>query len=335
MSDFKSVDVYENVTRDLFESSIIPAGKPAILKGLVAHWPCVRAANESSEALAGYLKHFDSRKPGLVSVCAPEQNGRFFYNEALNGFNFRNFNETVSFAVDWLMANRHKPVVESVYLQALGADIHFPGMISELDMPLLGDAVTPRVWLGNTLRTQTHFDLAANIACHVAGEKVFTLFPPDQLANLYPAPLDRTPAGVPISLVSFEEPDFERFPRFREALKTAVCAPLEPGDGLYIPELWWHHVQTTGPLNMLVNYWWNETRADLVSPYLPIYLAALSHKRLPPEQRKVWRDIYDYFIYEAYGDPLPGLPAEFSTMFAEDLTQAQLNQYKLQLKNLN
>ncbi|MDC7675446.1 cupin-like domain-containing protein [Asticcacaulis machinosus] len=333
MTDFKSVDTYENVTRDVFETIILPKGQPAILKGLVAHWPCVQKAKESVEALAAYLKPFDSRKPALVSVCKPELNGQFFYNDTMDGFNFRNFNETVSFALDWMLAHQHKPDVEAVYLQALAVDVHLPALESEMDMPLLDEGV-PRVWLGNTLRTQTHFDLAKNIACHVAGEKLFTLFPPDQLANLYPGPLDRTPAGVPISMVSMEAPDFKTFPRFRQALDSAVQARLEPGDALYMPELWWHHVQTTGPLNMLVNYWWSENRPELVSPFLPIYMAALSHKRLPPEQRAVWRDMYDYFIFESHGDPLPGVPARVDSLFAEDMTSPQLNQYKLQLKNM-
>lgn len=333
MTDFKSVDSYDNVTRELFETTIVPKNRPAILKGLIAHWPCVQAAKDSPEALGAYLKRFDSRKPGLVSVCAPELKGQFFYNEAMNGFNFRNFNQTISYAVDWLLNNQHKAEVEAVYLQALPVNVHFPTIGSDMDMPLLDSAVVPRVWLGNTLRTQTHFDLAQNIACHVAGEKVFTLFPPDQLANLYPGPLDRTPAGVPISLVSLEEPDFERFPRFQKALDVALQARLEPGDALYMPELWWHHVQTTGPLNMLVNYWWTENRGDLVSPFLPIYMAALSHKRLPPEQRAVWRDLYDYFICDSHGDPLPGMAKGTSTLFAPDLSPAQLNEYKLYLKN--
>ncbi|OYW78579.1 MAG: hypothetical protein B7Z26_09550, partial [Asticcacaulis sp. 32-58-5] len=321
MADFKSVDSYDHVTRDLFENTIVPKGRPAILKGLISQWPCVKAAKESPEALAAYLKPFDSQKPALVSVCKPELNGQFFYNEAKDGFNFRNFNETVTFALDWMLAHQHKSGVEAVYLQALAADIHFPAIGPDMDMPLLDDGVMPRIWLGNTLRTQTHFDLAKNIACHVAGDKVFTLFPPDQLANLYPGPLDRTPAGVPISLVSLENPDFETFPRFRQALEAAMQARLEPGDALYMPELWWHHVQTTGPLNMLVNYWWSENRADLLSPFLPLYMAALSHKRLPPAQRAVWRDMYDYFIYENHGAPLPGIAAGV-TMFADELSPA-------------
>ena len=47
--------------------------------------------------------------------------------------------------------------------------------------------------------------------------------------------IDFTPAGQPLSLVDFHAPDFDRFPRFAEALRHAQVAELAPGDALYVP----------------------------------------------------------------------------------------------------
>ena len=88
-------------------------------------------------------------------------------------------------------------------------------------MSIVDDNVLPRIWLGNRITTPTHLDEWNNIGCVVAGRRRFTLFPPEQIANLYIGPLDFAPTGAPMSLVSLRNPDFERYPKFREALAAA------------------------------------------------------------------------------------------------------------------
>ena len=145
-------------------------------------------------------------------------------------------------------------------------------------MPLLDERVEPRMWIGNAVKVNTHFDLAYNIACVVGGRRRFTLFPPEQIENLYLAPLDFTPSGAPVSLVQFTNPDYGRFPRYAEALRHAVQAELEPGDALFIPFGWWHHVESLTPFNVLVNYWWNGA-PDFGAPHGALLHAAAHDSR--------------------------------------------------------
>src|SRR3546814_19620038 len=84
----------------------------------------------------------------------------------------------------------------------------------------------------NRIRVAPHYDLMENVACCVAGRRRFTLFPPDQLANLYPGPFELTPAGTPVSMVDPFAPDLDRYPRFAEAGTHARGATLEPGEAL-------------------------------------------------------------------------------------------------------
>ena len=77
------------------------------------------------------------------------------------------------------------------------------------------------LWLGNRTHTAAHWDQSQNLACVVAGRRRFTLFPPEQLKNLYVGPLEFTLAGQPTSLVDIDAPDLENHPRFAEALKAA------------------------------------------------------------------------------------------------------------------
>lgn len=142
----------------------------------------------------------------------------------------------------------------------------------------------------------------------VAGRRRFTLFPPQQLANLYIGPLDLTPAGQPVSLVDIAAPDLQRFPRYAQALEHALVAELEPGDALFIPSMWWHHVQALTPFNVLVNFWWRQSPAYMDSPMNALMLALLTMRDLPAEQRAIWQDVFDHYVFDADADTAAHMP---------------------------
>jgi hypothetical protein len=120
--------------------------------------------------------------------------------------------------------------------------------------------------------------------------------------------MDVTPATVPISMVSLEEPDHERFPRYREALDAAFVAELESGDAIYIPYLGWHGVQSLSRFNILTNYWWNRDTAAARYPYVPLLrLVYMLYRGLPAEHRQAWRALYDHYVFEEHGDPMEPL----------------------------
>jgi oxalate decarboxylase/phosphoglucose isomerase-like protein (cupin superfamily) len=135
----------------------------------------------------------------------------------------------------------------------------------------------------------------------VAGRRRFTLFAPEQVGNLYIGPLDFAPTPTPISMVDFSAPDFARFPRFRTALAAAQVADLAPGDALYIPTLWWHHVQSHGVLNILVNYWWKAAAATGTIAAMVNCMQAM--QVLAPEHRRAWAAMFQHYVFDAEVDP--------------------------------
>jgi hypothetical protein len=164
------------------------------------------------------------------------------------------------------------------------------------------------IWIGNHTIASAHYDQSHNLACCMVGRRRFSLFPPEQIHNLYPGPLDPTPGGQAVSIVDFNEPDFGRFPRFRAAVAAGQIAELEPGDVLFYPALWWHHVEALDSFNAMINYWWHPAPAFLDSPHNTLLHALLSLRDRPEAEKRAWREIFDYYVFgpgPAAGQHLP------------------------------
>lgn len=281
--------------------------RPAVLRGLVADWPAVAAARRGDVAIVDYLIGCAPTRP-VAGIMAPvEARGRFFYNDDLTGLNFRRLNGRLEDFLRELLriADAGAPPAMAVQSEAIAELLPPFARANRLD---LLPHVAPRIWIGNRIRVAPHYDLMENVACCVAGRRRFTLFPPDQLANLYPGPFELTPAGTPISMVDPADPDLERYPGFATAWKSASEATLEPGDALYIPYMWWHGVESLEAVSILVNYWWTDHNAALGAPYDALLHNLFAFRHLPPADRAIWRDLLDHYVFEANGDPAAHLP---------------------------
>ena len=116
-----------------------------------------------------------------------------------------------------------------------------------------------------------------------------------------PGPLDPTPGGQAISLVDFANPDFERYPRFREALEARQVAELEPGDAIFIPSMWWHHVEALSPFNTLVNYWWSTSPKFMPTPMNALYHALWTLRDRPEREKRAWKNVFEYYVFGPAG----------------------------------
>ena len=289
---------------------LLRSTEPVLLHGLVRHWPMVQAARRSDAAFCDYLRRFgQDTKIGLWRG-EPEIAGRFFYNAEFTGFNFQRTTQTFGALLDELLSLNGKTEVPALYLGSTELDGSFPGLRQENELADL-NAMEPLIslWLSNRIQVAAHFDAPDNLACVVAGRRRFTLFPPEQVANLYVGPLDFTPAGQPVSLVDLSAPDFVRFPRYAEALKTARVFELEAGDALLIPSQWWHGVEGLDDINGLVNFWWRQSPAYMDTPLNTLMLALLTVRDLPPVQRDAWRALFDHYVFDANEQTAAHVPA--------------------------
>ena len=301
---------YEGMDRERFEREIVPKGEPAVLRGLVSGWPIVAAARDGDDALAAVLRGAASGEPFEAWFGAPEIEGRFGYTPDFSGFNHERRLATVGQLLDLLLRQKGHERPFSMYAGGIPIRKHLPGLLPAIPAPVLdtSKATLISLWLGNRTRTAAHWDLPQNLACVVTGRRRFTLFPTDQLPNLYVGPLDFTLAGQPISLVDVEKPDFEQHPRFAEALEHAQQAELGPGDALYIPSLWWHAVASLDELGAMINFWWRDAEPPLLTPLNALYHAVITMKNLPPNELAAWQVLFDHYVFEENGDPVEHLP---------------------------
>ena len=311
---------------DAIRRDVLGDKRPAVLRGLVSDWPAVKQGVISPAALVRYLNRFDSGKSVDALLAAPEIDGQIFYNETMTGFNFLRNRLPLATVAEQVL--RYAQFPKSPAVAAQSALIHdcLPGFAEENRLDLVDDNVLPRIWLGNRITTPTHVDEWNNIGCVVAGRRRFTLFPPEQVANLYIGPLDFAPTGAPMSLVSLRHPDFDRYPKFHAALAAAHAAELGPGDAIFIPALWWHHVESLEPFNVLVNYWWHDVVGDGAladSAFDALLHGMLSIRALPPATRRAWGAFFEQYVFGDEAGMLEHIPPDrrgiLGTLSAEQL----------------
>jgi hypothetical protein len=282
---------------------VLASGHPAVLRGLVAAWPAVAAGRRGGGAMVEYLHRFDNGAAVDAILTPPEVEGQVFYNEDMSGFNFVRNRLAVTQVAEQVLRYAAFARPPAVAVQSALIRDCLPGFTAENPLAVVDAAVQPRVWFGNAITTPTHLDEWNNIGCVVCGRRRFTLFPPEQIANLYIGPLDFAPTGAPMSLVRLNDPDLVRFPRFRDALGTALSAELAPGDAIFIPHLWWHHVESLEPFNLLVNYWWHAAGGPIggaASGFNSLLHAMLDLRSLPAPARAAWRALFEYYVF---GEP--------------------------------
>lgn len=287
---------------------ILLSTEPLLLKGMAGDWPMVQAARRSAQDADRYLRRFNQDETVGAFFGEPDARGRVYYNEDLSGFNYQPAIVKLDEVLDKLQHHLHDQQSPAFYVGSTPVDKCLPGFRDENDIEF--DDIDPlaSIWIGNRTRIAAHFDVPDNIACCAAGRRRFILFPPSEIKNLYVGPLDFNPGGQTISMVDFNQPDYEKYPMFRDALDNARVAELEAGDAIFIPSMWWHHVEALDGFNVLINYWWRQSPSFMDSPANVLEHALLSLRDLPAEQREAWHEIFKFYIFDYNEDSIEHIP---------------------------
>jgi len=237
------------LTPEIFEQRYLSAsGKPVILTDAMDSWPAltrwsfdffktrygsdkvrpgtwVGANRLKFMALSDYLDYLDApeaRYPGLwldpatMSPCpAPAAAG------------------LAPLYLPWNVFVKHPELLEDIQLSPNFVEDWTPFLPAAL-LKTLDEATryfSSGLLIGpRNAQIGLHYDFLNTHAylAQIIGKKRCMLFSPEDSAALYEGK------------VNVDEPDFEKFPLLRNA--TAYECTLAPGELLFLPHLWWHHV---------------------------------------------------------------------------------------------
>jgi len=251
----RQMRVLEPPTIQQFRQEVAQTAEPLVLRNVAADWPLVVTAKRDPAQCMALLSAHATNEPVKVLQANPEEEGRFHYTPDGQSLNFIQGRASLA---TFFLGLRKQMFLErpySIVVQGLIAERYFPGFAKAHPMPFAPVSSEPRLWIGNASKVATHNDPTENLAVVAAGRRRFTLFPPEAEADLYMGPAHPTPAGTPVSMVHVTAPDLDRFPQFEAALELAQEAELLPGDAIFIPRGWYHHVEALERFNVLVNYW--------------------------------------------------------------------------------
>jgi hypothetical protein len=108
--------------------------------------------------------------------------------------------------------------------------------------------------------------------------------------------------------VDLADPNLGQYPRFEEALAAGQTALLEPGDAIFVPSMWWHHVEGLSAFNTLVNYWWTPVPQHIPTPMNALYHAMWTIRDRPEREKQAWREVFEHYVFgpsERAGAHLP------------------------------
>ncbi|XP_055813215.1 lysine-specific demethylase JMJ31 isoform X3 [Solanum dulcamara] len=165
---------------------------------------------------------------------------------------------------------------EHMQLECLGEDIQTP-------VPLETKSLSSvNLWMNSMkARSSTHYDPHHNLLCIVSGCKEVTLWPPSATPYLYPLPLYGEASNH--SSVTLEEPDLSVYPRAAFLNGFSQKVVLHAGDALFIPEGWFHQVDSE-VLTIAVNFWWRSMTISGMLDHMDAYYLRRILKRLTDKE---------------------------------------------------
>ncbi|XP_071939166.1 lysine-specific demethylase JMJ31-like isoform X5 [Coffea arabica] len=289
-----------------FISEIEPLNVPAVFSGCIKNWKAFSQWNPSNGGL-DYLqeKAGSSTVEAMLSQQAPVFYGDIRSHERVSlpfstfiGYCKDNLCDRCDGEDSFLESKKHTlteshtgqfefpeqiylaqvPILniectEKVQLECLREDVEMPPFLESKTISSIN------LWMNSAQsRSSTHYDPHHNLLCIVSGcKQAVVLWPPSACPFLYPRPIYGEASNH--STLDLDEPNFCAHPRAEHSDEYSQKIILHGGDALFIPEGWYHQVDSE-TLTIAVNFWWRSDMMSGLSDHMDSYYLRRILRRL-------------------------------------------------------
>lgn len=218
---FREIPRVEKLSPAEFREQFLKTNRPVVMKNLSAQWP----------ARKRWTPEFFMNEYGSNQVKVYDMNFGTPGKKYMSNLKTMSLKEYLALMLEGKTTLR-------MFLYNIIKEA--PELKDDVELPDLADGFSKNfmfMFFGSQGSvTQMHYDIDLSHVFHTAftGKKRFYLYPPSESRKLY-----RHPFTIR-SYVDVLNPDFERFPKLKEAEGDFV--ELLPGETLFIPAGYWHHV---------------------------------------------------------------------------------------------
>ncbi len=251
------VERRKHLSQREFFNSYYRTGTPVIFQGQAKHWECVKTWSPMWLA-----HHYGDDKVALIDA-APKNVAEIDY-----GLQYTTLADLIA-EMDERPLEKYSRFNRLLY--------EHPELYAHFDVRWLKSFRTPlssgqtfQVFIGGkNSRTHLHAAAEPNLFTQVYGQKHWVFYPPEYAVALRP-PVKRNPYFH--SIFDPDAPDYEAYPAM-EYLDYYTCL-LQPGDVLFNPASWWHHINNpTGSIGVGFRWFppYNVWRMDWTQTLLTLF----------------------------------------------------------------
>jgi lysine-specific demethylase 8 len=224
-SSLPSIDTVEKIEPREFLQKYIRGNKPLLMTGMMGSWPAMQKWSFE------FFRDLGARQ--MVSL----EEGNVMQEQT--GLRKQSFSDFIS-----QLMTEESDSGRKAYLSVFRIFDAFPELQDDVDFSLLNQfkiKSSSSGWIGPAgTVTGYHIDWGDNILAQISGRKCVHLASPNESPNMYPG--KKFDQGTTISQVNMDAYDRNRFPLFENVQHKKLI--LHPGQMIFIPRGWWHHVRS-------------------------------------------------------------------------------------------